>query len=347
MFVGALFLSLSVAPTGEVLHIAHMMAPWQEVTLLVLSLAVMHGFVYFVEFRARMPVEPGASLAGLFVRFTVVGYVIVLLVSFFLLWVFGRVDGLSAGRIAQCCDRPLLPRRDRRRGGAAPPLMAAKRAVSAGPRPKKAESSTEAGGRRREDRGGTSGWEWVAAAVGGHHPRRDRRLPDLRGRHPAVRVPTADRRHPRPDRGADRRRLSSSRSTSGIAAMLRAPMSASRARLSAQTAPSSKRARSRSTSSPRNQRRPAASTSPRIRRSIAWYSGWRATRTRSRTPSDHKARPQRVTSAPTVVLQRSLIIPPASDSCSGVGKTAVSYAAAGGIESWQSPSAPCRSRRGP
>ncbi len=99
MFVGALFLSLSVAPTGEVLHIAHMMAPWQEVTLLVLSLAVMHGFVYFVEFRARMPVEPGASLAGLFVRFTVVGYVIVLLVSFFLLWVFGRVDGLSAAEL--------------------------------------------------------------------------------------------------------------------------------------------------------------------------------------------------------------------------------------------------------
>ena len=99
MFLGALFLSLSVAPTGEVLHIAHMIAPWQEIALLVVSLAVMHGFVYFVEFRARMPVEPGASLAGLFVRFTVVGYVIVLAVSFFLLWVFGRVDGLSQAEL--------------------------------------------------------------------------------------------------------------------------------------------------------------------------------------------------------------------------------------------------------
>jgi putative integral membrane protein (TIGR02587 family) len=99
MFVGALFLSLSVAPTDEVPHIAHMMGPWQEMLLLALSLAVMHGFVYFVEFRGRIHVEPGASLLGLFFRFTMVGYVIVLCVSFFLLWVFGRVDGLGPSEL--------------------------------------------------------------------------------------------------------------------------------------------------------------------------------------------------------------------------------------------------------
>jgi len=99
MFIGALFLSLSVAPTDEVVHLAHKMAAWQELTLLVLSLAVMHVFVYFVEFRAKVRIEPGASLGGLFVRFTVVGYVIVLAVSLFLLWVFGRMDGLSPGEL--------------------------------------------------------------------------------------------------------------------------------------------------------------------------------------------------------------------------------------------------------
>ncbi|HET7718023.1 MAG TPA: TIGR02587 family membrane protein [Bauldia sp.] len=99
MLVGALFLSLSVAPTDEVVHIAHMMAPWQEIALVVLSLVVMHVFVYFVEFRAKVPIEPGASLAGLFVRFTVVGYVIVLAVSLLLLWVFGRADGLSLAEV--------------------------------------------------------------------------------------------------------------------------------------------------------------------------------------------------------------------------------------------------------
>jgi putative integral membrane protein (TIGR02587 family) len=99
MFVGALFLSLNVAPTDEVLHIAHTMAPWREIGLLLASIAVMHVFVYFVEFKGRIHVEPGATLLGLFLRFTVVGYVIVLSVSLFLLWVFGRVDGLSAGEL--------------------------------------------------------------------------------------------------------------------------------------------------------------------------------------------------------------------------------------------------------
>lgn len=99
MFAGALFLSLSVAPTDEVLHIAHMIGPWREIGLLAVSVLVMHVFVYFVEFRGRVHVEPGATLLGLFFRFTIVGYVIVLSVSLFLLWVFGRVDGLSTGEL--------------------------------------------------------------------------------------------------------------------------------------------------------------------------------------------------------------------------------------------------------
>jgi putative integral membrane protein (TIGR02587 family) len=99
MFVGALFLSLSVAPTDEVLHIAHTMTPWREIALLVVSLAIMHVFVYFVEFREPVHVRPGSTGIGLFLRFTVVGYVIVLGVSLFLLWVFGRVDGLAPAEL--------------------------------------------------------------------------------------------------------------------------------------------------------------------------------------------------------------------------------------------------------
>lgn len=99
MFIGALFLSLSVAPTDEVVHIAHMMTPWQELGLLAGSIFIMHAFVYFEEFQGRVPVEPGSSLAGLFFRFTLVGYCVVLAVSLFLLWVFGRVDGLFPGEL--------------------------------------------------------------------------------------------------------------------------------------------------------------------------------------------------------------------------------------------------------
>ena len=98
MFVGALFLSLSIAPTDEVRHIAHTMPPWQQSGSSLLSLAVMHVFVYFVEFRGRVHVAPGATGLGLFLRFTVVGYVIVLAASCFLLWVFGRARRPVAGR---------------------------------------------------------------------------------------------------------------------------------------------------------------------------------------------------------------------------------------------------------
>jgi putative integral membrane protein (TIGR02587 family) len=101
MFVGALFLSLSIAPTDEVRVIAHTMTPWQAIGLLVLSLVLMHVFVYFVEFRGPVHVAPGATALGLLLRFTVVGYVITLAASLFLLWVFGRLDGVSAGEVTR------------------------------------------------------------------------------------------------------------------------------------------------------------------------------------------------------------------------------------------------------
>lgn len=99
MFVGALFLSLSIAPTEEVMHIAHVMPPWREIALLVTSVGIMHVFVYFVQIREPVHVRPGSTGMGLFLRFTVVGYVIVLASSLFLLWVFGRVDGLAPGEL--------------------------------------------------------------------------------------------------------------------------------------------------------------------------------------------------------------------------------------------------------
>ena len=99
MFVGALFLSLSVAPTDEVMRIAHTIGPWREIALVVVSLGIMHVFVYYVAIREPIHVRPGATGLGLFLRFTVVGYVIVLAASLFLLWVFGRIDGLSPGEL--------------------------------------------------------------------------------------------------------------------------------------------------------------------------------------------------------------------------------------------------------
>lgn len=102
MMAGALFLSLSVAPTEETILIAFKMTTGQEILLAVMSLLVMQLFVYAAHFRGGHSFE-GMSIASEFARFTVVGYVIVMAVSFCLLWLLGQTDGNAWQEILSIC----------------------------------------------------------------------------------------------------------------------------------------------------------------------------------------------------------------------------------------------------
>jgi len=95
MAVGALFLSLNIAPTEETVSIAAKMTPAQGIGLALLSLAVMHAFVYVVEFHGQHARPEGHGHATVFLRFTIVGYALALLVSVYMLWLFGRLDGTA------------------------------------------------------------------------------------------------------------------------------------------------------------------------------------------------------------------------------------------------------------
>ncbi len=95
MVIGALFLSLNVAPTEEIILIAYKITDWHALGLVLLSLAIMHAFVYAVEFRGQAEVKPGTPFWSVFLRYTVVGYAIALLISLYVLWTFGRSDGTS------------------------------------------------------------------------------------------------------------------------------------------------------------------------------------------------------------------------------------------------------------
>lgn len=95
MIVGALFLSMSVAPTEEMVLIAHQMGDWHTVALALVSLGLMHGLVYMVEFGGQEEVAPGASRWGVFLRFTVVGYALALAISAYALWTFGQIEGMA------------------------------------------------------------------------------------------------------------------------------------------------------------------------------------------------------------------------------------------------------------
>jgi putative integral membrane protein (TIGR02587 family) len=99
MAAGALFLSLNVAPTEEMVLIAHKMTVWHSVALLLASVAIMHAFVYAVEFHGQVSHRPQTPFWSEFIRFTMVGYAIVLLISLYILWTFGRTEGMATDEL--------------------------------------------------------------------------------------------------------------------------------------------------------------------------------------------------------------------------------------------------------
>jgi putative integral membrane protein (TIGR02587 family) len=102
MAVGALYLSTSVASTEEMIMISYRMTEWHIIALTVFSLLVMHAFVHAATVKGKMAMLPDTTPIWIvFSRFTVVGYCIGLLISLYLLWIFGSIDGMSVGQAIQ------------------------------------------------------------------------------------------------------------------------------------------------------------------------------------------------------------------------------------------------------
>jgi putative integral membrane protein (TIGR02587 family) len=99
MAAGALFLALNVAPTEEMILIAYKMTNWHALALIGASLVLMHAFVYAVEFRGQASIPEGAPQWKVFLHSTVTGYALALLISVYVLWTFGRTDGLAISQV--------------------------------------------------------------------------------------------------------------------------------------------------------------------------------------------------------------------------------------------------------
>ncbi len=96
MVAGAVFLSMSVAPTEEMVLISFQMSDWHTIGLMLVSLFIMQAFIYAVEYSGHAnALSPDAPLWSVFLRYTSVGYAIVLLISFYILWTFGSIDGMA------------------------------------------------------------------------------------------------------------------------------------------------------------------------------------------------------------------------------------------------------------
>jgi len=92
MAVGALFLSLNVAPTEEVILISYKMTQWHALAAIVVSIGIMHGFVYAVAFKGTHEIPEDTPWWHAFFRFTLPGYIVAMAISLYVLWTFGRLD---------------------------------------------------------------------------------------------------------------------------------------------------------------------------------------------------------------------------------------------------------------
>ena len=99
MGVGAIFLAFQLAPTEEMILIGHRMTEWHAVVLALVSLCVMQAFICSVERRGRQRLFAADFFWGVFLRDTVVGYSLALMISLYVLWTFGRLDGAALAEI--------------------------------------------------------------------------------------------------------------------------------------------------------------------------------------------------------------------------------------------------------
>lgn len=102
MGVGAIFLAMNPAPTEEIVLISYKMTNIHFLILAVFTIILMHAFVYKVEFRGNegRNIEESSPLS-VFLRYTIVGYALVLLISLYLIWTFGHTDGMDIDNIVK------------------------------------------------------------------------------------------------------------------------------------------------------------------------------------------------------------------------------------------------------
>ena len=95
MMVGAVFLAFNVAPTEEMILIAHQMTNMHTIILSLASLLLLHILVFSVGFAGQEEGHGSGSALRTFLHFTLAGYGIALLVSLYILWTFDRTEGAS------------------------------------------------------------------------------------------------------------------------------------------------------------------------------------------------------------------------------------------------------------
>ncbi|HYD71930.1 MAG TPA: TIGR02587 family membrane protein [Candidatus Binatia bacterium] len=99
--VGALFVALNVAPTDEMTLIAYRISPWQAALLAIVSVAVLHALLFWVDLPGRDRRRGANGFFSILLRYSFAGYGVCALASLLLLWAFGRTDGVGLGELVE------------------------------------------------------------------------------------------------------------------------------------------------------------------------------------------------------------------------------------------------------
>jgi putative integral membrane protein (TIGR02587 family) len=93
---GAVLFASNVAPTEEVVLIAIESTPWQLTGLAVLSFALSGIILFYSDFKGSDRVRAPQDGTGTMLLRTSLNYALALASSAFILWFFGRFDGVAA-----------------------------------------------------------------------------------------------------------------------------------------------------------------------------------------------------------------------------------------------------------
>ena len=100
MMAGALFFAFNVAPTEEIILIGFKMTAAHTLVMMLASLLLLHLLVFAIGFPGQETEPEDDSLIRRVLVYTIPGYAIALLVSLYVLWTFGRIDGSAIATIA-------------------------------------------------------------------------------------------------------------------------------------------------------------------------------------------------------------------------------------------------------
>lgn len=91
---GAVLFASNVAPTEEILQIAVESTPWHLLGLALLSVALSGIILFHSDFTGSRPLRSGDG-PGIMLSLSVITYAVALAASAFILWFFGRFEGVS------------------------------------------------------------------------------------------------------------------------------------------------------------------------------------------------------------------------------------------------------------